>query len=108
MTNINAVVTIDRYNSGLNYTEYLSKINVNKERFEEFYQNFDLPNEIKDIFVNAQKSNGPLKILVIGEDWCPDVYRGMPVMAKIASECNIEMKIFARYELQKLISVSST
>ena len=52
MTNINAVVTIDRYNSGLNYTEYLSKINVNKERFEEFYQNFDLPNEIKEIASN--------------------------------------------------------
>tara|TARA_B110000014_G_C20093088_1_gene572541 strand:+ start:1057 stop:1623 length:567 start_codon:yes stop_codon:yes gene_type:complete len=98
MTNINAVVTIDRYNSGSNYNEYLSSINVNKEKFEEFYQNFELPNEIKSIFVNAQKTNGPLKILVIGEDWCPDVYRGMPVMAKIASECNIEMKIFARDE----------
>ena len=98
MTNINAVVTIDRYNSGSNYNEYLSSINVNKEKFEEFYQNFELPDEVKSIFVNAQKTNGPLKILVIGEDWCPDVYRGMPVMAKIASECNIEMKIFARDE----------
>jgi thiol-disulfide isomerase/thioredoxin len=98
MTSINTVVTTDRYKSGFSYTEYLSQINVNKERFDEFYQNFTIPAEVIEIFENAQKTNGPLKILVIGEDWCPDVYRGMPVIAKIASECNIEIKIFPRDE----------
>ena len=35
-------------------------------------------------------------MLVIGEDWCPDVYRGMPVMARIAEASGMEMRVFAR------------
>ena len=35
-------------------------------------------------------------MMVIGEDWCPDVYRGMPVMAKIAEAAGMEMRTFPR------------
>ncbi|MGH2588322.1 MAG: thioredoxin family protein, partial [Dehalococcoidia bacterium] len=38
------------------------------------------------------------KMLVLGEDWCPDVYRGMPVLARIAEASGIEMRVFPRDE----------
>ena len=35
-------------------------------------------------------------MMVIGEDWCPDVYRGIPVMARIAEAAGMEMRVFPR------------
>ena len=42
------------------------------------------------------KPNGPAKMLVLGEDWCGDVIRGMPVLARICEAAGIEMSIFPR------------
>jgi hypothetical protein len=36
--------------------------------------------------------------LVLGEDWCPDVYRGMPVLARFAEAAGIELRVFPRDE----------
>jgi hypothetical protein len=35
-------------------------------------------------------------LLVLGEDWCPDAFRGIPVMSRIAEAAGIEMRIFPR------------
>ena len=35
-------------------------------------------------------------MMVIGEDWCPDVYRGMPTVARIAEAGGMDMRIFPR------------
>ena len=44
----------------------------------------------------AGRSNGPTKMLVIGEDWCGDVVRGLPVLARIAEAAGMEISIFPR------------
>src|SRR5690606_5086334 len=51
----------------------------------------------------AARPGGPAKLAVIGEDWCPDVYRGMPVAAKIADTMGIEMRVFERDQNKDLI-----
>ena len=33
---------------------------------------------------------------VIGEDWCPDVWRGLPVMAKLGELTGMEVRYFLR------------
>jgi hypothetical protein len=35
-------------------------------------------------------------VLVIGEDWCPDVFRGLPVMQKIAQIAGMELRVLER------------
>jgi hypothetical protein len=35
-------------------------------------------------------------MLVLGEDWCPDVFRGMPVLKRIAEASGMEMRVFPR------------
>ncbi len=41
---------------------------------------------------------------VLGEDWCPDVYRGMPVIARIAEASGMEIRIFPRDENLDIMS----
>ncbi len=92
-----SVVTSQRFASGFTYRDYIAQIKVNKDQFEKYYVTGELSaDDIKFFRKAAQISNGIGKILVLGEDWCPDVFRGMPVMARIAEAAGIEMKMFPR------------
>ena len=92
-----SVVTLERFASGYTYQAYLAQIKVNKNWFEQLYENFHISTEDADFFRSgAQHPRGPGRMVVIGEDWCPDVYRGMPVMARIAEAADIEMRVFPR------------
>ena len=92
-----SVVTPERFAEGFTYQEYLAQIKVNKQWFQRLYENFQLNDDDAQFFRDAaQHQSGPAKMMVIGEDWCPDVYRGMPVMARIAEAGGMEMRAFPR------------
>ena len=40
--------------------------------------------------------NGPTKMLVLCEDWCGDVVRGLPILARMAEAAGWDMRIFPR------------
>ena len=42
------------------------------------------------------KPGGPVTMMAIGEPWCPDVFRGLPVAAKLAEATGLDLKIFFR------------
>ena len=44
----------------------------------------------------VSRPNGPAKLMVIGEDWCGDVIRGLPILARIAEAAGIPISIFPR------------
>ena len=92
-----SVVTSERFALGLSYKEYLSQIKVNKDRFQQFYDGCQLTPADAEFFRKAARlPKGPAKMLILGEDWCPDVYRGMPAMARVAEAAGIEMRVFPR------------
>lgn len=92
-----SVVTPERYAQGYAFTAYLEIIEKNRERFEENYAGTTVsPADAAALRELAAKPNGPSKILVIGEDWCPDVVRGMPVFARMAEAAGLELRIFPR------------
>ncbi len=65
-----SVVTPERFDRGLTYQDYLAQINVNKELFQKFYDEFQIAEEDAEFFRKAMRHpEGPVKILVIGEDW---------------------------------------
>ena len=35
-------------------------------------------------------------MVVIGEHWCPDVWRGLPIIARIAETAGLELRFFPR------------
>ncbi len=92
-----SVVTPERFNQGFNYPDYIDQIKVNKGRFEGFYNGFQLEPEDAALFRElVARPNGPAKMLVLGEDWCGDVVRGLPVLARIAEAAGMEMSVFPR------------
>ncbi|MBF8267818.1 MAG: thioredoxin family protein [Dehalococcoidia bacterium] len=92
-----SVVTSERFAAGYTYQDYIAQINVNKERFEGYYGTAQISAEDTRFFRKAaQAPKGAARMLVIGEDWCPDVFRGMPVMARIAEASGMEMRVFPR------------
>ncbi len=91
-----SVVTPQRFSEGFTYADYIGQIKVNKDRFAQFYQFQVKPGEAERLKAVVQKANGPKKMLVLGEDWCPDVFRGMPTLARVAEAAGLEMRIFPR------------
>ena len=92
-----SVVTPERFSSGFTYNDYIAQIKVNSDRFEQYYQSVEVSQDDADFFKKAVEA-GVTKILVLGEDWCPDVYRGMPVMARISEASGMEIRVFPRDE----------
>ncbi len=94
-----SVVTPERFNQGLTYQEYIGRIKQNQDRFQANYESTTISEEdAQALRALVQKENGPAKMLVLGEDWCPDVYRGLPVLAKIAEASGMELRVFPRDE----------
>ena len=99
MADKTSVVTPERFKQGLTYQQFISQINVNKDRFEQYYETAKdalSPEDVEFFAQVAQKTGGAARVLVLGEDWCPDVYRGMPVIARIAESSGMEMRVFPR------------
>jgi hypothetical protein len=100
-----SVVTPERFDQGFTYTDYIDQVNVNKGRIQEFYDNFKVtPQETQSLRDLAQRANGPAKMLVLGEDWCGDVVRGLPVLARIAEAGGLEMRVFPRDQHQDIMN----
>ena len=97
MASETSVVTPERYSQGFDYMAYMNEIKVNKARFEGFYDSSGLSEDDARAFKElASRANGPKKMLVLGEDWCGDVVRGLGVLARICESADMEMRIFPR------------
>ena len=94
-----SVVTPERFATGFTYKDFIAQIKVNKDQFEKYSGTAQLSDEDKEFFRKAaQGANGAAKMLVLGEDWCPDVYRGLPLMVKITEASDMELRVFPRDE----------
>ena len=94
-----SVVTPERFAQGMTYDEYMDTVKVNKARIEEYYANVEVGSEQADALRELSNSKGgPARMMVIGEDWCGDVVRELPVLARVAEAAGLELRIFPRDE----------
>ena len=116
MTTSQSVVTPERFATGRTYDDYFAYIGSdenlgreapgggersnNTERFERNFDEFVLTDDEKATLGGLPK----LKMLVIGEDWCPDVFRGAPALAKIAAAAGWEARFFQRDDNKDIIA----
>ena len=92
-----SVVTAERYAQGMRYEDYLASIERNRARFQENYDAMALlPEHVAALKELMAKPNGPAKIVLLGEDWCPDVFRGAPVFARLAEATGMKLRVFPR------------
>ena len=108
MTTQESVVTPQRYAQGRTWDDYLRYIaspenlarpsggggqrDDNSDRFRKNYDDFHVTAEEEQTLKALPKR----RVLVIGEDWCPDVYRGLPTVAKLCQAAGWELRMFQR------------
>jgi hypothetical protein len=91
------VVTAQRFAAGLTYREYMESVQRNRAKFEYNYSETRLADDDARAFRElASRPDGPARVLALAEDWCPDVFRGLPVIARIAEAAGMELRIFPR------------
>jgi len=92
-----SVVTAERFAAGLTYQEYRERIQRNQAKFDYNYNETRLDDDdARALRELASRPDGPARVLALGEDWCPDVVRGLPVMARIAEAAGMELRVFPR------------
>lgn len=92
-----SVVTPERFAQGITYAQWMEQIDRNQQRFVDNYEGTRVSDEDAQAFRALVASpDGPAKCLALGEAWCPDVFRGLPVIARIAESCDMELRCFFR------------
>ena len=91
------MVTSERFASALTYDGFIAQAEKNLDEFKDNYEGTKVTDAQKRrLQALVAKPNGPKKLLVLGEDWCPDVYRGLPVLARLAEAAGMEFKSLPR------------
>jgi hypothetical protein len=104
MTSGTSVVTPERYATGIpSFEAWMKAI---PERHNEFQRHYDeyTPNADDIAAVRKLVEDRGVKALVIGEHWCPDVWRGIPVIARIAEGTGMEVRYFPRDENKDIMA----
>lgn len=99
-----SVVTPERYAQGLpSFQAWMDAIELNKDNFQRHYNEW-VPNDADVAAIKALVATHGVKALVLGEDWCPDVWRGLPVTARLAELTGMEVRYFKRDENKDIMA----
>lgn len=92
-----SVITLERFAKGKTFQEYIDSGIRNRELFERNYRDTAVTAaQQAALKALAARPRGPHHVAVIGEDWCPDVYRGLGVAQRIAEAMGAELRMFER------------
>lgn len=103
-TTARQIMTPERFAQGMTWSQYVDSIKANKERFQQYYNDFKVKPEEVAFFKKFNAKKGPVKVVVIGEDWCPDVVRGIPVAVRLAEAVGMDLRIFPRDQNMDLMN----
>ena len=99
-----SAVTPDRFAKGFDsFAAWMGAIELNKESFQRHYDEW-LPDAGDLAAIKAAVEKHGVKAVVIGEDWCPDVWRGLPTMARIGELTGMQVRFFKRDENKDMMS----
>jgi hypothetical protein len=88
-------MTAERFAQGKTWAQWVEGIQANKPKFLKNYEDFT-PKPEEVAFFKAFAAKKGLQAVAIGEDWCPDVVRGMPVIARLWEAAGLDLAIFDR------------
>lgn len=88
-----AGIVAETYFDGLTMSEFVSGMSKNRETVEDNYRNFTLdPEQVECL----REIPGPVRVLALAEDWCGDVVRYLPAMARMAEAAGWDLRVFYR------------
>jgi hypothetical protein len=83
-----------RFATGLTWKDYLAQMGDTKARTEENYQKATLTDDERKFFSGI---NQVRYVLMLAENWCGDVHRNSPLIARIAEAMpNCDLRVFFR------------
>ena len=104
MASETSVVTPERFATGIdNFKAWMAAIPERHKEFQDHYDEY-VPNAQDIEAVKRLVQAHGVKVLTLGEHWCPDVWRGLPVMAKIAEHTGMEHRMFPRDQHKDIMS----
>ncbi|HLZ72638.1 MAG TPA: thioredoxin family protein [Dehalococcoidia bacterium] len=90
-------VSAERFAAAKTYEQYVGSIRNNREKFADNFAGTHVADGLaRRLQALAARPDGPAQLLVLGEDWCPDVYRGVPVARRIADAAGLELRVLER------------
>src|SRR5688572_15720701 len=96
MASETSVVSPERFATGIpSFKAWMAAIGQRQAEFQRHYDDYEPKPDDVEYFKKQVQDRG-LKALVLGEDWCPDVWRGLPVMAKLQEQTGMEVRYFMR------------
>jgi Thioredoxin len=90
------VITKERFAEGLTLEQYLGRMRMNRDRFQQALETATVGPEQASVL---DRLGRPTRLLVITEDWCGTSLAYVPGVAKLVTgRPEIEMRIFLRDE----------
>lgn len=87
-------ITRELFDSGLTIEEFKAQMRQNREAIESSEAAAEIPADERAFYASLP---GPLNVLVLAEDWCPDVVAGLSLVAKLARETGtLNVRVFLR------------
>ncbi len=104
MTSQASVVTPERFGTGIpDFPSWMAAIEQRKDEFQKHYDEYE-PNDDDMAAIRALVEKHGVKAMLLGEDWCPDVWRGVPVIAKVSERTGMELRLFKRDENKDMMA----
>jgi hypothetical protein len=88
-------VTREQFEAGMTYDQFKEQMTRSRDEVERNEQLLELSAEDLAAFRDLPR---PLKVMVVAEDWCPDVIAGLPVLGRIAREARgtLDVRVLLR------------
>ncbi len=94
-------LTSEVWESALSYGDFRQQLTHHGEIFDEVYAN---PAHT-DRDLEWLRALPPLRVLAIGEDWCPDVYHTLPTWARLSEELpGWDLRVLGRDQYPELMA----
>src|SRR3712207_1194191 len=94
------------FDAALPLADYIAGAQKNKELWEAVYRHARVDPEV---VAHVAALPGPVRLLVLSEDWCGDAVNSVPVVARLAELApNLELRVLARDEHPDLMDAYLT
>ena len=96
MASKTSVVTPERFATGMaTFKEWMEAIPERADEFQGHYDDY-VPDPDDIAAIKKMVDERSVKALVLGEHWCPDVWRGLPVISHVSEQTGMELRMFFR------------
>ncbi|HEY3116935.1 MAG TPA: thioredoxin family protein [Chloroflexota bacterium] len=95
-------VSRDRFDQGITYQQFKDAMTVNRDQLEANERNLQLTPEEMQPF---QSLPGTVNVLAIAADWCGDVVANLPILGRLAQECDkLNLRVFPKDQNMDLMN----